>query len=256
MHPTDPRTVLITGATGAIGSALARTYAEPGNLLILHGRNPVELENIKTACTELGATVITHQGDLTEIDTARTWLETIYEEHQLDLIVLNAGMNIHIGPNGEAESWSDSRQLMTLNLLSVMALAEVTIRHMRPHGKGQIALISSLAGYFGLPVTPSYSASKAGLKAYGEALRGWLGPLGIQVNVIMPGYVSSPMCVAMPGPKPFEMSPDAAAQRIRRGLSSNQARISFPFPLNFGTWFLAVLPAGISGWIVQRMGYC
>lgn len=253
-HP-ELRTILITGATGAIGGALARTYAEPGTLLVLHGRNPVELDNIRRSCTDRGAEVITQPGDLTDIDNARLWLETVFAERPIDLIILNAGMNIHIGPQGEPEPWPETQRLITLNLMSVMALADVAIAHMQPRGTGQIALISSLAGFFGLPVTPAYCASKAGLKAYGEALRGWLGPMGIQVNVIMPGYVSSPMCAEMPGPKPFEISPDRAARRIRMGLSRNQARISFPFPLNLGTWFLAVLPAGLSGWIVQRMGY-
>lgn len=253
-HP-EPRTILITGATGAIGGALARIYAAPGNLLILHGRNPAELERIERACVELGADVITQQGDLTDLDAARTWLETVFGERHIDLIVLNAGMNIHVGPQGEAEAWSDAHRLITLNLMSVMALADIAVRHMQTRGSGQIALISSLAGFFGLPVTPAYCASKAGIKAYGEALRGWLAPMGIQVNVIMPGYVSSPMCAEMPGPKPFEMHPDRAARVIRHGLSRNQARISFPFPLNLGTWFLAALPASLSGWIVQRMGY-
>jgi short-subunit dehydrogenase len=75
------------------------------------------------------------------------------------------------------------------------------------------------------------------------------------VNVVMPGYVSSPMCHAMPGPKPFLWQPERAARVIKRGLARNKARISFPFPLNLGTWFLAVLPAGVSHRIVGWMGY-
>ena len=107
----------------------------------------------------------------------------------------------------------------------------------------------------GLPVTPSYCASKAAIKAYGEALRGWLKKEGIGISVIMPGYVDSVMCREMPGPKPFLMQPPRAAALIRQGLARNKARISFPFPLNFGTWWLAVLPAAISVWIVGLMGY-
>jgi short-subunit dehydrogenase len=126
---------------------------------------------------------------------------------------------------------------------------------MRMRGRGQIALVSSLAAYFGLPVTPAYCASKAGLKAYGEALRGWLAPQGVKVNVIMPGYVKSPMCDDMPGPKPFLWSPERAAKTIQRGLARDKARISFPFPLNWGTWWLAVLPACVSTRIVRWLGF-
>jgi NAD(P)-dependent dehydrogenase (short-subunit alcohol dehydrogenase family) len=145
--------------------------------------------------------------------------------------------------------------LLDINLKAGMAMVHAALPAMRQRGRGQIALVSSLAGYFGLPVTPSYCASKAALKAYGEALRGWLAPEGIRVNVIMPGYVESPMCDAMPGPKPFLWQPAKAARFIQRGLARDKARISFPFPLNLGTWFLAVLPAAVSLRILSLLGY-
>ncbi|WP_340146405.1 hypothetical protein [Halomonas sp. PA16-9] len=59
----------------------------------------------------------------------------------------------------------------------------------------------------------------------------------------------------MPGPKPWEWPPERAAKVIKRGIAANRARISFPFPLNFGTWWLAVLPAGVSQWLIERLGF-
>lgn len=249
------RRILITGATGAIGGALAEAYAMPGVELYLHGRDEVKLAAVQAHCQGLGATVMVQPLDVRDLVALRRWLDNVCATGALDLVIVNAGMNTNIGLAGEGEPWNEVEALIDINLKASMAMVHAVLPSMRRRGGGQIALVSSLAGYFGLPVTPSYCASKAGLKAYGEALRGWLAPEGIRVNVIMPGYVESPMCNAMPGPKPFLWSSRRAAHFIRRGLELNRARISFPFPLNFGSWFLAVLPAALSLRIVSFLGY-
>jgi len=250
-----PRCILITGASGAIGGALARAYAAPGVTLILHGRNQMLLDALVLECKQQGANVQTYAFDLRDTAQLRQWAKQISAEMPLDLVIANAGMNIDIGAQGEGEPWEATEALLDLNVRAVLAMIEAVLPTMRARRSGQIALVSSLAAYFGLPVTPSYCASKAAIKAYGEALRGWLEPEGIRVSVIMPGYVESPMCRDMPGPKPFLVSPERAAMLIQNGLKKNKARISFPFPLNLGTWFLAVLPAGISSRIVRWAGY-
>lgn len=247
--------ILITGATGAIGGALAQAYAAPGVELHLHGRNGAQLAAQAAACTALGARVLTHQQDVRDFAALQAWAARLGADAPLDLVILNAGMNTNIGPDGAGEPWHEAEALIDTNLKACMALVHGVLPAMRRAGRGQIALVSSLAGYFGLPVTPAYCASKAGLKAYGEALRGWLAPEGIRVNVIMPGYVHSPMCAAMPGPKPFVWTPERAARSIRRGLARDKVRISFPFPLNWGSWWLAVLPAALSLRILGWLGY-
>ena len=250
-----PRTILITGATGAIGSALAQIYAAHGVRLILHGRNPDRLQEVRHMCERLGAVVDCFTLDVRSIEPLRTWVREVDRATPLDLVIANAGMNIDIGADGRGESWEAAEALLDTNMRATLALVDAVLPGMRARQSGQIALISSLAAYFGLPVTPSYCASKAAVKAYGEALRGWLAAEGIRVNVVMPGYVDSPMCRAMPGPKPFLLRPERAAQLIRTGLEKNKARISFPFPLNLGTWALAVLPAPISHRLVRWAGY-
>jgi len=247
--------VLITGAAGSIGAALAREYAAPGVELHLHARRLESLTGLAKACRAAGAAVVCHGLDLTDCDEAREWFKALDAGSPIDVLILNAGVNTDIGAEGAGEPWVEVLGLIDVNVRSTIALAHAAVHGMRRRGKGQIVLVSSLAAYFGLPVTPTYCASKAAVKAYGEALRGWLAPEGIRVNVVMPGYVSSPMCDAMPGPKPFLWQPQRAARYIRHGLEKNRARISFPFPLNLGTWFLAVLPAGISQWILSVLGY-
>lgn len=246
------RRVVITGASGMIGGALAREYAGEGVELILQGRDVATLEAVANGCRARGAEASMLVLDLRDIDAVRRWATGLDAP---DLLIVNAGMNTHVGSAGELEPWDEVVALLDVNLKAAMAIVQAVLPAMRARGSGQIALVSSLAAYFGLPVTSAYCASKAGLKAYGEALRGWLAPEGIMVNVIMPGYVKSPMCDDMPGPKPFLWSPERAAKAIRRGLERNRARISFPFPLNWGTWWLAVLPASVSTRIVRWLGY-
>ena len=249
------RNILITGATGAIGAALARLYAGRGVTLYLHGRNVEVLEGLALSCRNSGAAVCTYACDVRDTLEMRRWVGELCAENPPDLAILAAGMNTNVGPEGEPEIWDAAEALIDVNVKGSMAVIDALLPAMLARKTGQIAIFSSLAGYFGLPLTPSYSASKAALKAYGEALRGWLDPRGIRVSVIMPGYVKSNMCDNMPGPKPFLWTPDLAAKHIRRGLERNRARISFPFPLNWGTWWLAVLPAAVSIRIVRWLGY-
>ncbi|HLF31584.1 MAG TPA: SDR family NAD(P)-dependent oxidoreductase [Xanthomonadales bacterium] len=247
--------MLITGATGSIGSALAEVYAEPGSTLILQGRQVDRLAELEAKCTARGAQVLTKLLDVRDREALAAWLVELSEKKTPDLVIVNAGVNTNIGPEGKGERWADVEALVEVNVLAAMATVNAVLPAMRSRGSGQIVLVSSLAAWFGLPIIPSYCASKAALKAYGEALRGWLAPEGIRVNVVMPGYVESAMCRAMPGPKPFLWTPERAARAIRRGLLKNRARITFPFPLDLGTWFLAVLPAGVSERIVRWLGY-
>lgn len=247
--------ILITGATGAIGSALARHYAQTGITLILQGRNTEALNQLARVCQTQGAEVIRVVLDLRHITVIRQWIAELTPQYLPDLVIANAGMNTHAVAKGLGENWHDVDALLDVNIKSTIALVNAISPAMQQRGSGQIALMSSLAAYHGLPVTPSYCASKAAIKAYGEGLRGALARFGVGVTVIMPGYVQSPLCQAMPGPKLFLWTAEKAARVIAQRLSHNPARISFPFPLNAGTWLLAVMPSALAQYFLALLGY-
>ncbi|WP_061167598.1 SDR family NAD(P)-dependent oxidoreductase [Caballeronia hypogeia] len=251
-----PHCVLITGATGGIGSALAHEYARAGSaVLILHGRNKALLQELGDACRALGARVVTAAFDIRDHEAVRGWIKDISATEAPDLIIANAGVNINTGTAHEGEEWSEIHRLLEVNVKAALATVHAALPAMRARRGGQVALISSLAAWRGLPETPSYSASKAAVKAYGEAMRDALAGEGVRVNVIMPGYVESQMCLDMPGPKPFLWKAPKAARVIRLGLRANRARISFPFPLNLGCFLLAGLHPAVAGWFLRRLGY-
>jgi short-subunit dehydrogenase len=99
---------------------------------------------------------------------------------------------------------------------------------MRARGAGQIALVSSLAGFAPLPDSPGYSAAKAALIAFGLASRERLRGTGVSVCVVCPGYVATEMGARYKGWRPLSISPDEAARHIRRGLARDRAIIAFP----------------------------
>ena len=250
-----PRVILITGASGGLGAALAREYAAPGCTLILFARDEERLAQVAADGRKAGAETVTHALDVTDTPAFITQLQAIAAERPIDLAIVNAGVTRVIAARGGAESWPDIAAVLDVNLRAALATVTAMLPAMRRRKAGQIALISSLSAYFGLPVTPTYSATKAALKAYGEALRGPLAAEGVAINVVLPGFVRTPMAEQFPTVRPFMLSPEDAAHRIRAGLARNQARIAFPFPLSWGSWWLAVLPAAWSVRILRLLGY-
>lgn len=244
-----PRHVVITGASGGIGSALAREYATPGVRLTLTGRALDRLEAVASQCRNKGAEVVTVPLDVRARDAVARALTDANAAAPIDLVIANAGVSSGMTPDGRPEDWASAQRTLDINLGGTLNTVQAAADIMRPHKQGQIAVIGSLAAWYGLPSCPAYSASKAAIEAYAGGLRGMLRRDGIAVNVVSPGYVVSPMSERLLGFKPFLMTADKAARLIRRGLERDKARIFFPLPLALGTRLLTVMP----GWLADRV---
>ena len=126
---------------------------------------------------------------------------------------------------------------------------------LRARRQGRIVLVASLAGLRGLPDSPGYSASKAGLIAWGEALRAAEAAHGIGVTVIGPGFFQSALGDRFKGPRPFLLSLEEAAARIEAGISAGKKRLFFPWPLALALRLLAFVPAGLSDRAVRLLRF-
>jgi short-subunit dehydrogenase len=245
-HPDNQkirRHVLITGASSGLGAALAESLAEPGIRLSLAGRDAERLAAIAATCRALGAQAVTSVFDVTDTDAAKAFVENAAAHFPLDLVLANAG--ISAGTGGGGETAAQTREIFAVNLDGVTNTVLPAISQMRTAGHGQIAIMSSLAGFIGLPGAPAYCASKAAVRVWGESLRGELAGSGIRVSVICPGFVRTPMTDRNPFPMPFLMSPEKAARIIVSRLAQNHARIAFPWPLYAVLRALGALPAGL-----------
>lgn len=236
----QPRHVLITGASSGIGAALARRLAAPGRRLTLMGRNEARLAEVASACAGEVATVAV---DVVDAAAMRHAVGSAFAAAPIDLLVANAGIS-----GGPASS------LMAVNVQGVVNTVEPALPLFLGRGSGQIAIMSSLAGFRGLPNAPAYCASKAAVRIYGEGLRPRLARDGVRLSVICPGFIATPLTAQNPFPMPFLMSAERAALRIVRGLARNRRRIAFPRRLYWPILLGTLLPPALTDPLYLRFG--
>lgn len=246
----DPRVIFITGASSGIGEALALSYAGKGIRLLLTGRDAGRLAQVAGRCRDQGADVVTTNIDVTDRAALADWIRARDGEVPIDLVIANAG--ISAGTGGGVETEAQARAIFATNLDGVLNSIHPLIPAMVARGRGQIALMSSLASFRGMAGAAAYCGSKAAVRVYGEALRGDLSRHGVGVSVICPGFVVSRMTAVNRFPMPFLMDAERAARIIRGGLAVGKGRVAFPFPTYAVSWLLGVLPPGLVDMILAR----
>lgn len=249
----NKKNILITGASAGIGSALALRFANTNTAtrLFLLARNEKKLKTVADSCLEAKANndkleVIIHPSDVSKTDEIQALIEKIDEEYPIDLIICNAGVTNSVGRKGQAETWDEITQVIDINVYGVLACLNPLISRMQQRKQGQIAIVSSLAAFYGMPVTPIYCASKAAVKCYGESLRGWLKHDNIKVNMIYPGFVKTDLSDQLKVDKHFMITTEKAADIIATGIEKNKASISFPWILTIGIRSLNILPSRLA----------
>ncbi len=241
-----PQRLVISGASGGIGLALARHYLERGATVAALARRG---ELLQALAAEFPDKVFCYALDVRDAAAVRQAAgDFIARAGVPDVVIANAGVSV--GTLTEhAEDIDAFRQVMEINVLGMVQTFQPFITAMRAARRGTLVGIASVAGFRGLPGAEAYSASKAAAISYLESLRVELHNTGIKVVTICPGYIRTAMTELNPYPMPFMLEADEAARRMARAIERQTAFIVIPWQMGLVGRLLKLLPC----WLYDRL---
>jgi len=231
----------ITGASSGIGRAVALELARRGWRVAATARRAGELDNLAAEAAALGLTILPCPGDVTDrAGLAKVVADVEANGGPIVLAMLNVGTFF---PDDTGEWAGDAfRQTYDVNLGGTLNALEPLLPRMIGRGTGQVAVVSSVAGYVGLPRAAAYGSSKAALINMCESLRFGLEPLGVGVQVICPGFVHTPLTAKNDFKMPYLITAEKAAQEIVAGIERGEFEIHFPHAFTRRLKLLQLLP--------------
>lgn len=251
------KTVAIAGATGGIGQALARVYAGEDSRLLLAGRRLDVLTDQKRLLERMGATVEIDAFDMRDTEAVVRWCQKAVSLNATRVILaagVSASVEPALGRDGAVvyylpEAMTDLERELSVNAVGNVLACNAFVRELMkscPRGvareRVQIALVASLAALTGMPGSPGYSASKATLRVYAEALRRLTLGKNIGVTVLFPGFIESDMSRRYQGAKPWLMTAEEGARKMKRAIEAGKSEYAFPKILAIGISLLNRLP--------------
>lgn len=248
----DGECIWITGASSGLGRAVAALLVTQGYHVAVSARRADELESLARELSGGQGRVSVFPLDVTERDAVTATVARIEAEAgPLGLALLNAGTHREVMARDFAAE--DVRQLIDLNLMGCVNCLEAVMPRMIERRRGHIALVSSVAGYLGLPTSAAYGATKAGLINMAEALKPECDGYGIKLQLVNPGFVKTPLTDKNPFPMPFLMAVDEAAAALVRGLHARRFEVIFPRRLAYILKTLRLLPYPLFFALTRRL---
>lgn len=234
--------IVITGATSGIGRQLALDYHAAGHEVWALGRNPEALAELNT----LG--LLTGEVDLTDREATRAWFATL---DFVDLAILNAGTCEYI----DLPSFDSAlvQRVMRANVESVAISVEAVLPLLRRSSQAHLAVVGSSAAYLPLPRAEAYGAAKAAVAYMIKTLRIDLCRENIDVSLICPGFVKTPLTDRNDFPMPMRIGVDEASRAIRKGLEKKCAEIHFPKRFTIILKTLSLLPGSLWDLLARQM---
>ena len=246
----DKKVIWITGASSGIGKALSIKFAQEGWIVAASARR----EGLLQELTKINQNIHSFPFDVTNPEQCKKVFEEIKKKfNNIEISIFGTGIH---DPNSEKRfNLEKIREIMEVNYFGTMNSINSVYDYYNDKKGGQISIISSVAGYRGLPAAGAYCASKSALTSFTESLRFEMMRKNVRVSLVSPGFIKTPMTDQNDFPMPMIKSPEFAAEQIYIGLTKKTGfEIHFPKAFTFFLKFLRILPNSIYFKLIN-MGY-
>jgi uncharacterized protein len=241
-------TILLTGASGGLGQAIARALGTRGGRLILTGRR---IDVLEPLAAELDARALAVDlSDPAEVD------RLVAEAGEVDILVANAALPA----SGRLETYTQEQidRALDVNLRAPIVLAHALLGAMVARGRGHLLFVSSLQGKAATPGASLYCASKFGMRGFASGLRADLHASGVGVSTVLPGFIRDSGMFADSGvklpPGVGTRAPGDVAHAVIQAIEGNRAEVDVaPLPLRAGAIFASLAP-DLAARVSRRLG--
>ncbi len=237
------KTIIITGGSSGLGSEIAKKYAYQNGKsvrLFLFGRSKIRLTQVAKQCRQFGALVYIVKINVEDRDLMALNLKKISNKFTIDIVYACAGVSS--ASLGGKENITKIYKIFSINFYGVINTISPLFPKFIHQRSGKIVLISSIAGILGISKSPSYCASKAAIKVFGEAIHHYFKQFNVHVSIVIPGYIYTPMTMANKFFMPFIIPVGLAAYKIIKNVEKNKMIIAFPLPLYLLVKIINILP--------------
>ena len=232
------KVIWITGGSSGIGKALAYKFANEGWQVALSARREELLNEISRSNNNIHSFPL----DVLNVEKCKEVFNKIVSKFKnIDIAVFSTGIH---DPNSERKLNLESvRKIMETNFFGTINSVNSVYNYFKDKKSGHISIVSSVAGYRGLPMAGAYCASKSALISYAESLYFEMKRFNVRVSVVNPGFIKTPMTDQNPFPMPMIVSAEFAAEEMFKGLTkSNSFEIHFPKKFTFIMKILKIMP--------------
>ena len=248
------RVVLVTGASSGIGRGLAKELAQLNAAVGLVARRGDLLNEIVNEIEAGGGRALALPADVTDSTAVRSAADQLSAKFgPIDVLFANAG----VGATTHAKDLDAGQvaSLVNVNVIGVVNSVTAVIPGMVERGRGQLVAISSLAAYRGLPKSAAYCASKAAVSAFFESLRLDLHGSGVDVTIIHPGFIKTPLTAGRQAKLPWLLELGEAVNKILKATEARKKSYAFPWQLATVVRAGMIMPNFMYDWIAGRNSF-